>query len=93
MLGFSALGEVALGELADASAAISADAATIVVAGNDVGLYANRVVTAEMGAFVVTFCAVELARGRAGLSVRSGGGVRGLRAGASGGGKGLRISA
>lgn len=90
---FGAIGEFTIGELPASNVVVAAAAATITITGHDVGLYASRVLTAEAASFVLTFNSVELARGKVGLSVSSGGGVRGLRASTGGGGKGLRIRA
>lgn len=93
MLGFGALGELALGQASDENRALAVDVGAFVIAGQDVGLYATRYLTAETGVFTLTFKSAERARSRLGLSVTSGGGVRGLNASAGGGGKGLRIRA
>lgn len=94
MLGFAALGENALGEFANvASLTISGQSVGLTISGQSVGLYATRYLTAETGVFTLTFNSAERARSRLGLSVTSGGGVRGLNASAGGGGKGLRIRA
>lgn len=93
MLGFGALGELALGQVATDDKALSVDVGAFVIAGQDVGLYATRYLTAETGVFTLTFNSAELARGRLGLSVTSGGGVRGLRASSGGGVRGLNASA
>lgn len=93
MLGFGALGELALGHASDENRYLAVDVGAFVIAGQDVGLYATRYLTAETGVFTLTFNSAERARSRLGLSVTSGGGVRGLNASAGGGGKGLRIRA
>lgn len=89
MLGFGAIGELALGE----SGTVSTEAGNFVITGHDVGLYANRILDAGCGVFTITGQAAFEGRTRPGLSVVSGGGVRGLRASSGGGGKGLRIRA
>ena len=95
MLGFSSLGQAALGETVSyaTSAAVAGGAATFTLTGNDVGLYANRLLTADAAAFTLTFFSADLARARKGLNVRGGGGARGLMTSAGGGARGLRIRA
>lgn len=93
MLGFAPLGSIALGQPADSNKTVVGDAATITLTGQDAGLYANRVLTAEAAAFTVTFNQAELVRGRSGLNIRAGGGARGIKASSGGGARGLRIRA
>lgn len=92
MIGFAPLGDINLGGLRNQNAVV-ASLATMSITGHDVGLYANRVLAVDGASFALTGGTIELARGRVGLSVASGGGVRGLKASSGGGGKGLRIRA
>lgn len=93
MMGFAALGELALGQSPTANKVLGVDVATYAITMNGVGLLHHKLLSAEPFAMTLTFNGVELARGRLGLQVVPGGGVRGLRAKAGGGGKGLRIRA
>lgn len=77
MLGFGAIGELALGESGDPAGMLGTGVFTMT--GNDVGLYVGRVLEADAGTFTLTGQTSLTARTRAGLNVRSGGGARGLR--------------
>lgn len=55
MLGFAALGEIAIGEgVALASTNFVAAGATLTISGQDAGLYATRYMTVDAGAFALT---------------------------------------
>lgn len=92
MLGFGAIGELAIGQF-ESEAANASNAGVFTITGQDVGLFVGRVLTAEVGVFTITGGVSLTAQTRAGLRVIAGGGARGLKATAGGGGKGLRIRA
>ena len=87
MLGHSALGETALGDFGGSSN-LTAGVGAFVISGQDVGLYSQSHIDIGTGQFTLTFNPVQFGQTRVGLSVISGGGVRGLRASSGGGGKG-----
>lgn len=94
MIGFYALGTLPLGASEiETSRAVFGEAGAFVITGNDVGLYATRLLTTDTGTFSITGVDALFERTANRLRVSSGGGVRGLRASSGGGGKGLRIRA
>lgn len=94
MIGFYALGQQALAASAGRSQYVMlASTGTFEMSGQAAALKSARFMSLAAGSFTVSWGPVEGARDRAGLSISSGGGVRGLQASAGGGGRGLRIRA
>lgn len=93
MLGFAALGELALGQIPVFGKIVQSDVANLAITGQDANIYCTRLITADAAALTLTFGSIELVKAKQGLHVLPGGGARGITSRTGGGAKGLRIRA